>query len=257
MDYKDLKIGDKIRYLRDGRCLEKHHLFSIGDILTITDDCIGIPDVIDNEGARGSFRTDERNWELVTEDKPKRTNFNNCAIRIKNPEESKKVQEALFELGYSWFANGVIVSHVHSNFLHTWDDKYLTRDDTNVVNLKEVTPLEIIEAAAKKEVTGSFGLGIGACGSFGGLHIESISEFEEQSQEENKMELKEINKKNIEKAVEKVKKDQATEEQEYAEVQYLDYQNQKDRIERNRKALTQEEKEMNEKYAVFITKSKK
>src|ERR1700693_2291166 len=38
-------------------------------------------------------------WYDIEEDKPK---FEALKFRVKNPEESKLVQEKLFELGYTW-----------------------------------------------------------------------------------------------------------------------------------------------------------
>lgn len=46
-------------------------------------------------------------------------------IRIKNPEHSKKVQKALFELGYEWL-NGKTFKRLEQPFLFTWSDGDIT-----------------------------------------------------------------------------------------------------------------------------------
>jgi len=42
----------------------------------------------------------------------------NFKIRVNTPEESKRVQKALFKLGYHWYCDGKTVSHTNSPFLY-------------------------------------------------------------------------------------------------------------------------------------------
>lgn len=79
----------------------------------------------------------------------------------------------------------------------------------------------------------------------------------EKNKEENKMELKNMNKENIKEGIKKVKQDRATAEALEAERQFKNYINEKERIERARKELDESEKEMQEKYKVLISEEKK
>lgn len=43
---------------------------------------------------------------------------NNLKIRVKTPEESERVQKALFKFGFSWYWDGKTVSHTDKQFLY-------------------------------------------------------------------------------------------------------------------------------------------
>jgi hypothetical protein len=62
-------------------------------------------------------------WFDIEEDKPK---FEAMKFRVKNPEESKLVQEKLFEMGYTWASYGAIVSYSDRDFLYTCYSGHIT-----------------------------------------------------------------------------------------------------------------------------------
>ena len=56
--------------------------------------------------------------------------INNFKISVNTPEESIRVQKALFKLGYSWYWNGKTVSHTNSPFLYA--EKYYILETTHI-----------------------------------------------------------------------------------------------------------------------------
>lgn len=107
-DVKDLKKGDRIRYLgRNAEYSIPHRVLWVGDVVTVITVSDQL-DVVDYEGDRGVgfLSTRVSKWELVKEPKTytlqSKEDFRGKAFRTKDEEEFNYVLHMLASVGFSW-----------------------------------------------------------------------------------------------------------------------------------------------------------
>lgn len=59
-----------------------------------------------------------------------RTNFNNTKVHVKSEDESRRVQERLFEVGYKWLNGVKEITHLDMSYLFI-DEKHITYANDN------------------------------------------------------------------------------------------------------------------------------
>jgi len=220
--------------------------------------------------------------------------FKNTKIKVDTPKKSEAFQKLIFSLGGLWngISNKNKVKHIDSQYLFC--DKFLTYDyfeqffnehkykeilfddlfpdwnenkiDTSnaTITWKDIKDAKQMVESSNPTINNSGkvfwkGEEIGQI-KFTGTEVsysDDIYNILRKNKEENKMELKNMNKENIQNGIEKVKKDRATAEALEAERQYKTYLNEKDSIARQRKQLDEREKEMKERYKELIAEEKK
>ena len=90
-----------------------------------------------------------------------RTNFDNCKVRIANEEESRKVQERLFELNYTWRSRKreltTMTIHIGRIYVHPTGQLGWDRiGDDSEPNFEEVTVADILGEVHIKNIGGFF-----------------------------------------------------------------------------------------------------
>ena len=129
------KAGDKVVALKG------FHTIKIGDILTVEDsgeywfqveECLG-------------YSLYVANYELY---KPQ---FKNMKFKVKSPEHSKEIQEALFEMGYKWSGHHKqsLLEYTNYSYIYTDDEGIILHgswEPTFVQDLSEEYTLEIIKS---------------------------------------------------------------------------------------------------------------
>lgn len=148
----------KIKYLLKGK---KNSYFAIEENFIYNN--IRIPTEKEIKAAEKAWEkgiypiktTDIEMW-LSEKQLNEKDNFDNCKIKINSPEESKLVQEKLFQLGYKWYSEDKEVQHIYKKYLytdldkritHNNDDNYFKNDSRKEINIED---LEIKDEKLKK-----------------------------------------------------------------------------------------------------------